>query len=356
MLAEGIAKRIKDSIVNDQSRQKVMFVGLNATLALVAFFMSVVNIFTAEYLLMSFTLVFSILCLLNILLLRTKIPRNFIYVCFGTEALALLGFFFISGIPDGFSALWVCLIPSFALLIFGRKHGSLFSLIALAMMIFLFWTPIGRELLQYEYSGTFLLRFPFLYTAIYLISFLEEYVRSETQNQLKEAEQRYHYLYRHDALTGLYNRYGFNEIVDAAFADPPHKRIAVMILDIDDFKFVNDRYGHSAGDEVLKKVASVPSAVLCEHSRFCRWGGEEFCVLMQCNHDPVEMAEKVRKAVGDTVIAYEFARIHITVSIGVCIASDISQVDIATVINRADECLYTSKKNGKNQVTTVTLP
>lgn len=180
MLGEGISEKVKRAIVDDQSRQRLMFIGLNAALAAVAFVMSVVNIFTAEYVLMVSTLVFSALCLLNILLLRTKVPHTFIYLCFAAEALVLLSFFFITGIPDGFSVLWVCLIPSFALLIFGQRYGSVFSLIALGMLVFLFWIPAGNGLLQYGYSSTFMLRFPFLYTAIYPISLFEEYVRSET--------------------------------------------------------------------------------------------------------------------------------------------------------------------------------
>ena len=355
MLRNEITEKIRRAIVDDRSRRRLMFIGLNAVLAVISFVMSLVNIFTNEYLLMISTLIFSALCLLNILLLRTKLPHTPIYICFAIEALVLLCFFFISGIPNGFSALWVCLIPSFALLIFGRKSGSMFSLIALGMMVFLFWTPLGSSLLNYGYSGTFMLRLPFLYTAIYLISLFEEYVRSETQVQLEEAEQQYHYLYRHDALTGLYNRYGFNEIIEEAFAHPRQKHIAAMIFDIDDFKRINDRYGHLAGDQVLKDVAAVPGTVLCEHSRFCRWGGEEFFVLMQCQHNPQEMAEKVRQVIDSMVVEYEGNEIRVTTSVGLCVVNDISQASIGAVITQADECLYQSKENGKNRVTSVVL-
>ncbi len=347
---DSYLEKLVTLMVYDNSRKKIAFVGLNAVLALVSLIMSVVNIFTAEYILMISTPAFSLGCGLNIVLYRARVNVSVIYGIFASEAMILLAFFFVSGIPDGFSALWICLIPSFALLIFGRKDGGIFCLVALIMIIFLFWIPAGKALLQYSYSGTFMLRFPFLYSSILVISFLAEYVRSETHKQLVDSEGKYRYLYRHDALTGLFNRYGINEYMDEAFNNPADKHAAIMILDIDNFKRVNDRYGHNAGDMVLKAVAGIPQQLLCEHSRYCRWGGEEFLILMQCNHDPLEMAEKVRKKVEETEISYEGTTIKVTISIGVCITNDVSKFTIPQVINCADNCLYEAKENGKNQV------
>ena len=181
---DSYLEKLVTLMVYDNSRKKIAFVGLNAVLALVSLIMSVVNIFTAEYILMISTLAFSLVCGLNIVLYRAKVNVSVIYGIFASEAMILLAFFFVSGIPDGFSALWICLIPSFALLIFGRKDGGIFCLVALIMIIFLFWIPAGKALLQYSYSGTFMLRFPFLYSSILVISFLAEYVRSETHKQL----------------------------------------------------------------------------------------------------------------------------------------------------------------------------
>ena len=78
-----------------------------------------------------YRLFFILSCGLNIVLYRAKVNVSVIYGIFASEAMILLAFFFVSGIPDGFSALWICLIPSFALLIFGRKDGGIFCLIAL---------------------------------------------------------------------------------------------------------------------------------------------------------------------------------------------------------------------------------
>ena len=346
---------IKKAVVNDNNRKKLMFTGLNIVLFFVCLTMSVVNVFTKEYTLMYSTIVFGSVCLINFLLMFTKMNKNILYLCFTLEAFALLCFYFITGIPEGFSALWVCLIPSFALLFFGGKKGSLFCLGELIVMIVLFWTPWGQSLFHYQYTKSFLLRFPFLYVAIYLLSLFVEFIRDQTQRQLIQSEEKYHYLYRHDALTGLYNRYGFNETIEKAFENNKIDKISVIIMDIDNFKSINDKYGHLAGDEVLKSIASVPTSVMCEHCNFCRWGGEEFMVLMQCDHDPLVMAEKIRKKVEDNPIIYDKQTINVTISLGVAIVTDMKNISINDIIIKADDCLYKSKMNGKNRVTSVTI-
>ena len=85
------------------------------------------------------------------------------------------------------------------------------------MEIFFFWTPLGRSVLMYEYTKEFMLRFPFVYVAFYIITLFIETSRSETRKQLASLEKKYEYLYRHDELTGILNRYGFYEALNASF-------------------------------------------------------------------------------------------------------------------------------------------
>ncbi len=350
---DRIVRNVKAAVTDDDLRKRLLFLFVNGALAVTSLVMTIVNIFTEEYILMWSTLIYSVLCTLNIIILRhvTRLPEKYVYYLFAAESLALIAFFFVSGIPDGFSALWICLIPSFTLLIFGIKKGSILSMVALAMMIFLFWVPFGRNLLMYDYGSTFMLRFPFLYISIYVIALIIEYVRKETQDQLENAKQEYRYLYRHDALTGLYNRYGINEYMVKAFENKDGGRVAVIIMDIDDFKKINDRYGHECGDEVLKMVADVPLRIMCEHSHCCRWGGEEFLLIMQCDHDPGTVAENIRHEIESTPVNYKDNVIHVTSSLGVCIADDLTGISIHQIVDMADKALYTSKDNGKNQVT-----
>ena len=346
--------KVRNAVVSDTLRRRLLVYCANLVLALTSFVMTVVNIFTGEYLLMHATFRYSLFCLLSIILLHfSKIPERIIHCAFCLESLALIVFFYISGIPDGFSALWICLIPSFSLLIFGVRDGSIFSFAALALLIFLFWTPFGRSLLRYSYGEAFMLRLPFLYCSVYLLSLVIEYVRRETQRQLENVKQEYRFLYRHDALTGLYNRYGIQELIEKSYDSEKRGSVSVIMLDIDDFKDVNDAFGHECGDEVLKMVSSAVSAAVCGHGRCCRWGGEEFLVIMPCGHDPAETAEKIRRSVAAAAVEYGGHSINVTVSVGVC-AGELASMPLHQLIDRADKAMYLSKRSGKGRVTEYT--
>ena len=155
----------------------------------------------------------------------------------------------------------------------------------------------------------------------------------------------------HDELTGLYNRYGFNKKLDELYRKPEKKTVAVIMMDLDYFKQVNDIYGHAAGDLVLKDVAGKLVSVLGEASLYCRWGGEEFNAFIYSDADPVQLAELIRQTIENSSVIHEGKEIKITLSIGVCITDDMSRTKISKLINTADKCMYISKKSGKNRVT-----
>ena len=147
-----------------------------------------------------------------------------------------------------------------------------------------------------------------------------------------------------DPLTKLYNRnYMMDRLKQAYEGDKPYY---IAMIDIDNFKRINDSYGHSAGDEVLKKVASVMTSV-CAESAISRWGGEEFLVLTLSGPD---LIEKLRVAVENTAIEFEDQKINVTVTAGV--SSKENGVSLDKWIIAADEKLYNGKHNGKNRVVT----
>jgi diguanylate cyclase (GGDEF)-like protein len=352
----SIARQAQEALMSDKERRRLLFIAMNAALVMLFGVMTVVNARTSEPVLFFLTALFTIICLINGIVTyytnKYDLPLNIIFI---VETVALLTYFTISGNPDGFSVLWTSLIPSFAMLIFGMRRGLNFSILTFIMLIFLFRTDTGRELLHYDYGDTFMLRFPMLYVAMFVISTEFEYIRNETNNQLNIEREKYSHLYRHDALTGLFNRYGMQEYFDSSMKDSHRgEYVAIIMLDIDNFKKVNDTWGHDCGDVVLKAVSSVPGKVMCEHSHFCRWGGEEFLLMMQCEHDPIKTAEKVRAGVEALHIPYGDEIRRVTVSVGVGIApSKIIDSDeqIHALIAVADEALYESKGTGKNKVT-----
>lgn len=343
-------ERVEDDLLDDRKRRRMLFLWLNGILALASLGMSLINLVTGEWVLMTLTLCFAGLSALNTLWSWRHEGLWVLYLIFGLESGALLTFFLITGIPDGFSALWILMIPAFSLLVFGIKGGSVYSLLTLAGLAFWLWTPLGNSLLRYPYSPTWMLRFPFLYMVIYAMALFIEFVRSRTSRRLHNLESWYRELYRHDALTGLYNRYGINEYLEAVGGETPSETFSVLVADIDDFKQVNDSYGHAAGDAVLQAVAQIIRQQTCEHCRCARWGGEEFLVVMQCSHDPMQIAERIRSRVETQPIVWEDVTLHVTVSIGVCAGFSLRSAQTGRIINAADKALYAAKRQGKNMV------
>jgi len=342
-------------MMDDRQRRDVVFVCFNGIMGSVSGFMTIVNVFTSKWLLMTATLIFFLACMVNVWLSfhgQQRLAQN----VFLGETLILCGFFCISGTPEGFSALWTCFIPSFTLTMLGNRRGSLFSGMGFVMIVVIFWTPWGRSLLRYDYTDSFMLRFPMIYLAFYLMALFLEAIRAATQRRLLEAEQRYQHLYKHDALTGIYNRYGFNELLNEIYASSPAGELGLMILDLDLFKNVNDTYGHDAGDTVLKFAADTLVRLSGSKAAVCRWGGEEFTVLVWNGEDPMALAEKIRQGMEDSAIGISGGRsIRVTVSIGVCALKDRKGVTIAQLVKSADQCLYRAKDGGRNRVCGIQL-
>jgi diguanylate cyclase (GGDEF)-like protein len=120
-------------------------------------------------------------------------------------------------------------------------------------------------------------------------------------------------------------------------------------MDIDDFKLVNDRYGHPAGDQVIKSFATTASTELRHHDVFCRYGGEEFAVLLPSTglDEAAAVAERIRQVFSSVVTISNMP--PSTISVGVGSARN-GQADMAQLIESADQALYIAKKLGKNRV------
>lgn len=156
-----------------------------------------------------------------------------------------------------------------------------------------------------------------------------------------------------DPLTGLYNRRGLDDSVTALQhrqRRDPRPQTWIMV-DIDHFKYVNDTYGHDAGDEVLKAVAGALRGTAREADLLARLGGEEFVVLLPETTDAVAaaVAERLRVAVERLATTVGDDTILITASFGV--AQQGPEEDPAAALERADAALYSSKKGGRNRVT-----
>lgn len=155
---------------------------------------------------------------------------------------------------------------------------------------------------------------------------------------------------RTDALTGILNRRAFDDELGRRVAEFQryHTPLSLLLFDIDHFKKFNDTYGHQTGDEVLCHVACTLSMVMRDVDLVCRYGGEEFAVILPATESKGASlaAERARAAIERMAIDTEAGSLRVTASCGV--ATVISDEDSAGIIARADQGLYASKKAGRN--------
>ncbi|MCM1179314.1 MAG: GGDEF domain-containing protein [Clostridium sp.] len=174
------------------------------------------------------------------------------------------------------------------------------------------------------------------------------------KRQLEEENRALGEIASHDPLTHLLNRRSMNSYLKIAMERSEDKQPFCLVLaDIDNFKQVNDTYGHDCGDEVLISVSGVISGNVREKDYVCRWGGEEILILLQADLETaVTVAERIGKDVASTVVKCNEKEVSVTVTMGV--AQYRQGVTIRSLIDEADQNLYYGKKHGKNQVVTST--
>ncbi len=159
-----------------------------------------------------------------------------------------------------------------------------------------------------------------------------------------------------DPLTKLLNRQAFDFVFQQAILDSERSRqtLCVALMDIDHFKKINDKHGHLVGDHVLREIAAISRRSLRESDVICRWGGEEFLLLLKnCS---LEKATSIAENLRSTIAANDFSRttdltkgrLSLTVSMGV--AECKAQESEDSVFERADVALYQAKENGRNSV------
>lgn len=152
-----------------------------------------------------------------------------------------------------------------------------------------------------------------------------------------------------DSLTGLYNRRYFDLYLEKAIPLSQSSSLVLMMLDIDLFKKINDRYGHQCGDEALKHIADIIKHNVRNSDGYVRFGGEEFAIIIPNTalEKAQNMAEQIRNVVDQSPFIYNDNQIHFTISIGVALYSGETA---EAFIEKADKGLYQAKENGRNQV------
>jgi diguanylate cyclase (GGDEF)-like protein len=173
---------------------------------------------------------------------------------------------------------------------------------------------------------------------------------AQTHAMIVQQKNRLEVLSRSDPLTGLLNRRGFEEAMadsSRTFRNFPY---ALAMMDLDDFKTINDTYGHSCGDFVLARVAAMIQKCVRRQDLSCRLGGEEFLVCYPDATTEVveEVAERLRASIAAFPMTFEDRQIPVTVTVGTAVRREGEA--FAETLARADAALYQGKRSGKNRI------
>lgn len=174
------------------------------------------------------------------------------------------------------------------------------------------------------------------------------------EESLSASKQKMEYLAMHDALTGLLNRRAMQERAEAEVnrSQRNNNPLSFILLDIDHFKSINDRFGHAIGDQALKFVANLLAQQVRAYDLVARWGGEEFLIALPDTgrNEAVSVAERIRQAIAASSLKLDNnLAVEVTASFGTAFYSD-PRWTLIEVVAHADEALYRAKHEGRNRV------
>ena len=197
-----------------------------------------------------------------------------------------------------------------------------------------------------KYINIFLLFIALAFPAYYYNSAVVK-----TRKELKELNNQLHFLASTDPLTELLNRRAMNKRMELEVEKKNNQsQFVVVIADIDDFKLINDYYGHSCGDFILQELAQLMERELVSKGLVSRWGGEEFLIFLPKTtlNQGLAIAKRLKEKIASYTFEYQNKKIGITMTFG---ASEYSyQVELEECIKEADQALYQGKQDGKNKV------
>lgn len=249
------------------------------------------------------------------------------------------------------------LVLSVTMLVLNKKASERFNSYTTGLILNTYYV-IGHAIvlyfIYYDWKQTIAVSvFNFIFTSICLMvnmMFIED-MRADVQRYLDEIERA-----KSDYLTGLYNRREFSSYWRKIENDKKITHVALLTLDIDHFKCINDQYGHLNGDMILRQVASLLHVEDIEHEQIYRVGGEEFCIVLKNKSFSQQMAiaEKIRQTVENNPFKLEnHQTIHLTVSVGM--ATSYKVKDMKNLYRLADRALYQAKERGRNRLVVLDL-
>nr|MBP3598445.1 GGDEF domain-containing protein [Eubacterium sp.] len=232
---------------------------------------------------------------------------------------------------------------------------SILGLISLflTVMMRLYTYAFGPAYTNYTQGFAFLVSVMNIFIVVLMIMFFASLHTIEIRRkeyELRTSNRKLDQLAHYDALTKLRNRHSMSEELHSIL-DKSDDDYCFIMCDIDDFKKINDEYGHSCGDKVLKSVASIILNNLNEKHIACRWGGEEILILLKANIEYARLVtEKIRYEIEHQEVSCKDHTVKVTMTFG--ITPYLREHSFEKCISDADKLLYKGKQTGKNRVVT----
>jgi diguanylate cyclase (GGDEF)-like protein len=351
-MIKRIIKFIKSKLDGaNEERIRFQFLIVYIILGTVSLVMTLINFITGYKLLMFQTLFFSIGLIINIILFFINKKCEFVArLLFFLEIIALFTSFVIIGEPEGFAAIWCALLPACGLLLYGKKYGSILSLIMLLILMFFYWIPFGNSLLRYEYTESFKLRFPILYIAFFSVGLVLETILVYTQNELNKSKEKYKKLSYHDGLTGLLNERSYFEEIEKLNILTEHKKddYIVMVMDLNGLKLTNDKYGHHFGCHLVVLTGQILQSIFKDSLVF-HVGGDEFQAIIK--GEDLNRFDEILKEIDEKLlyrkIDYKNHELLLSVAYGYARSNHSSPYH--ELFEIADKMLYANKKEMKKK-------
>ena len=263
----------------------------------------------------------------------------------------LFAYLMASGGESNTGPLWFYVFPPLLFYLTDLKTGTAILLFCYLIVVVVFQHP-NLPLVSTEYSTDFKIRFFATLTFESLFCFVLEAGRLKARSELMEMARSHEQAARTDDLTGLANRRDMQSrlIVEHSRHQRTGHHFSIILIDLDLFKGINDRYGHDAGDEALKAFAVLMQGVIRQTDVAARWGGEEFLILLPDTSllQALTLAERLRAEVARTEFVFADQRLPISISAGVCSIAKAGSVN--ELLKQADVQLYNAKEGGRNRI------
>lgn len=260
-------------------------------------------------------------------------------------------FYLLGGASDVTGLMWCLTILPVIIGSYGHRYGAMI-LVALFILSVLFVSGFGLPLEAPDYDLATCVRFLSAFLIISTFSVGMDITRVRGLDEFHDLSLRVDRIAHQDQLTQLPNRHDMERRLENKYQNYrlSGEPFAVLLADLDNFKFINDRYGHDTGDDVLHAVADALAAPLRGEDIVARWGGNEFMILLPTatSKSAVDIAERLRKAVANLEMEALGDQLRISLSMGVASIDKCTGID--DLISTAENGLYQAKHMGRDMV------